>query len=272
MATPRERLSRMAHGNRSLLLADFSIKRLIHQATLLIAGVRIVSYPRSGRTWLRLMLHDLGIDPRFTHAGSKDDLRRPPEEICLGMEKYHRRRIVFLHRDPRDVIVSYLHHSHRRGLSQGDLSSFIRDPGTGFERILAFNLGWLEAAGDFRAFMPISYEDLRARSQWELERLVEFMGCPLVRTSDIGGAVANNSFEHMKRRERSGELHDRFGDRFTPGGTSDDRMIVRRGVVGGHSDELSPDDRAFCDALLARYDYFGRVAVLTGQTFASAQA
>ena len=82
----------MTHGNRSALLDGFSMKRLIHQGLLMAQGVRIVSYPRSGRTWLRLMLHDASADPQFTHVGSKNFLQFGPDEICQGMGKYHRRQ------------------------------------------------------------------------------------------------------------------------------------------------------------------------------------
>ena len=252
----------MTHGNRSALFDGFSMKRLIHQGLLMAQGVRIVSYPRSGRTWLRLMLHDALADPRFTHVGSKNFLQFGPDEICQGMEKYHRRRIVFLHRDPRDVLVSYFHHCRRKGVWDGDLASFLRDPKNGFERILAFNLGWLEARADFADFIVVGYEDLRADPGPGLMQIVKFMRCGLARASDIDFAIANNTFKNMKKREQSGELHARFGDRFTPGGSSDDRMIVRRGVIGGHSDELGPADHEFCEELMQRYDYPARLGAL----------
>lgn len=259
----------MVLDKRSMLLDDLGMTRLLNKGILLARRLRIVSHPRSGRSWLRLMLHDLGADPRFYHAGAKGDLQRTPDDICRDIEAERARRIVFLHRDPRDVIVSFFHHCRRRGVWDGGLSTFIREPTRGFERILAFNLGWLGGAGDFAAFMPLAYEDLRARPEGELARLVRFMGCLGVSDADIERAVANNSFQNMKARERSGELHARFGDRFTPGGGDDESMIVRRGVVGSHGDELSDADRAYCDELLARYDYFARLAELTRRTGAA---
>ena len=255
----------MAHGNRSMLLDSFSARRLINQAILRARGARIVSYPRSGRTWLRLMLHDVSVDARFTHVGAKNVLQHAPDEICRGMEKYERRPIVFLHREPRDTLISYFHHCRRRGVWEGDLATFIRDPRNGLERILAFNLGWMEAHARFADFMAVAYEELRADPQGELCRIVRFLRCSLVRERDIAAAVVDNSFERMKEREQSGELHERFGDRFTPGGGSDESMIVRRGAVGGHAHELTAEDAAYCDALLERYDYHARMSALSAQ-------
>lgn len=259
----------MAHGNRSMLLDSLGVKRLVNQAILRARGARIVSYPRSGRTWLRLMLHDVSVDARFTHVGAKNVLQHTPGEICRGMERYYRRPIVFLHREPRDTLISYFHHCRRRGVWEGDLATFIRDPRNGFERILAFNLGWMEAQARFRDFTAVAYEDLRADPQAELGRIVRFLGCPLVGARDIETAIAENSFERMKERERSGELHARFGDRFTPGGGADESMIVRRGAIGGHASELSEEDAAYCDALLERYDYRARMAALAARANAT---
>lgn len=260
----------MVHGNRSMLLDSFSLKRLVNQAILRTQKARIVSFPRSGRTWLRLMLHDLAVDARFTHAGSKNVLQRTAGEICDGLEKYEGRRIVFLHRDPRDVLVSYFHHCRRRGVWDGDLETFLRDPHNGFERILAFNLGWMEARHRFAGFLPVGYEDLRADPVAGLGRIVEFLRCRMVGPDDIRAAVARNSFERMQERERSGELHARFGDRFTPGGAAEESMIVRRGEIGGHESELSAEDIAYCDELLGRYDYLRRMRELAEQAKAEA--
>ena len=44
-------------------------------------------------------------------------------------------------------------------------------------------------------------------------------------------------------------------NRFTPGGSGDGQMIVRRGVIGGHSDELDTADQEFCEELLLRREF-----------------
>lgn len=254
-----------ARARRAFAESGTGVKRAIHRGILRARGLRIVSYPRSGRTWLRLMLHDLTIEPRFTHVGSKSILQNGPDEVCGGMEKYHRRPIIFLHREPRDVLVSYYHHCCRQGVWNGDLSSFIRDPRNGFERILAFNLGWIERSADFRAFMVVNYEALRAHPRLHLSRIVGFTRCPLVGNEDIDRAIANNTFDRMKERERSGVLRQRFGDRFTRPGNEEDHMIVRRGIIGSHRNELDADDHEFCEELLRRYDYQNRLRDLVAR-------
>jgi hypothetical protein len=40
-----------------------------------------VSFPCSGRTWLRHMFHDLGVDTEYTHDGSDHKAGRPLSEL-----------------------------------------------------------------------------------------------------------------------------------------------------------------------------------------------
>ena len=52
----------------------------------------VVSYPKSGRTWLRYMLDHLGIHLIYSH-------QRPAAQLPAGWEA---KKIILLHRDPRD--------------------------------------------------------------------------------------------------------------------------------------------------------------------------
>src|SRR5690349_13771395 len=95
------------------------------------ADVVIISFPKSGRTFVRAMLSRLferrfGIDERrllefpmlltagsdvprllFTHAG---DAMRTADEIRLHPKEYEHCRVVLLARHPGDVAVSRYHH------------------------------------------------------------------------------------------------------------------------------------------------------------------
>ncbi|MBC8095335.1 MAG: sulfotransferase domain-containing protein [Akkermansiaceae bacterium] len=245
----------MTRGNIPPWLVELNLRRLVNQVILKCSRVRIVSYPRSGRTWLRLMLHDLSVDPRFTHAGAKRKLGRGPDTICSSIADYFGKRVLFLLRDPRDTVVSHFHHCVRQKYWDGDLPGFVRSPKTGFERLLVFNLGWLEANAHFKAFAALRYEDLKQDTEAELARVISFLACGLSGSEQISKAAAAQSFDHMKKREKSGELHLRFGNRFTASSEHDNQRIVRRGVIGGHMDELAPAEQEFCEELLTRYNY-----------------
>jgi len=250
-----------SRGNRIIWLVDPSLERTLNQLRLAVRRARVVSFPRSGRTWLRMMLHELAIDPKFVHVKSRPRLASPPARMCEGIERYYSRQVLFLFRDPRDTAVSYYHHLllKQGGEIPGGISAFLREPTTGFERILAFNLGWIESYPKFRNFKAIRYEDMRMAPAEHLAAIVRFFGCGRSDSAQIARAVTGHTFDTMKQKERSGELHSRFGDRFTKSDTDDSRRIVRRGAAAGNLDELSQADRAFCDDLMARYDYENRM-------------
>ncbi|MFT3987569.1 sulfotransferase domain-containing protein [Aestuariivirga sp.] len=250
-----------SRGNRIIWLVDPSPERTLNQLRLTVRRARIVSFPRSGRTWLRMMLHELALDPKFVHVKARPRLASPPERMCNGIERYYSRRVLFLFRDPKDTLVSYYHHVlHKHGGAfPGGISSFLRAPATGLERILAFNLGWIESYPKFRNFKAVRYDDMRQAPEEHLAAIIRFFGCGRADSAQIAQAVAGHTFDAMKRQEQSGELHARFGDRFTKTAAGDDQRIVRRGSVAGNTDELNPEDLAYCDALIASYGYTTRM-------------
>lgn len=236
-------------GKAIAFFLDPSPKRFIHNAILVTQKVQVVSFPRSGRRWLRVMLHELAIDPSFTHiriAASTADF----ETIRNGIEKYRKRRIIFLHRDPRDTVVSYYHHCRQLNRWNGSLKDFIRAPQWGIEKIISFNRSWLAEKRSFKDFLEVNYEDLRADTRPALRRIVDFSRCPFVSDEAIDACVRRNSFERMQQSEKSGELHGRFGKRYSDG-ARDDHMQVRRGIIGGYRDEMDDQDIDFCMGIMA---------------------
>jgi hypothetical protein len=232
-------------------------RRALAAAVLLARRVRIVSYQNSGRTWLRVMLADLGIPAKFTHAGAAWRFRLPPAEVCRDIDRHRSRAIVFLARHPLDAIVSnYFQATRTDRVFEGSMREFIRDPDLGLARLLAFNAGWYAARERFREFHLVRYEDMIRDTADELAKIVGFLGIPFVGPDAILRSAAANQFDRMQRREMNGELYRRFGDRFTPGGGAEDEDLkVRRGVVGGWRDYLDADDVAFCTDLIARTRY-----------------
>jgi len=118
------------------------LSRLRWELMVLTTDAFLISFPKAGRTWLRLMLGralqnhyriehpdwlrhimelDLlpDLDPRVplvraTHDGYPD--WKTPAELKRPGTRYRNSRIVFLARDPRDVAVS-LYYEHSRRMS-----------------------------------------------------------------------------------------------------------------------------------------------------------
>jgi hypothetical protein len=245
--------------------ARLKIRRIKAAITFLLQRTRIVSYPNSGRTWLRVMLAELGLHPRFTHAQSRFRWALPPQEIGQNMSRYTHRRVLFLVRNPKDTVASNYHHVTKRGRHwQGEFKVFLRHPNYGFERILAFHKAWLNAQPRFRHGIHVEfYEDMRADTAETLARIVSFLNTPSIPPAEITASAERNQLEQMKAREISGELHALFQDRFRVTDANEPlARQVRRGRVGGHCEDMDDEDIAYCDSLIAAYGYDAMIATL----------
>lgn len=216
----------------------------------------VVSFPKAGRTWLRVMLDELGMEVEYTHAGSHHGRREPISAITTGSaRKYH--RIVFLHRDPRDTAVSGYHQmaSRKKGGYDGSLAEFIRDPNHGVEKIMDFNRMWFQVARSRKGVKVVSYEALRADTVGELADIIAFFGGAPDRAR-IAEVVEANTFARMQKKEATGGFSDKWGHILTPKNPDDpDSFKVRRGQIGGYRDELSDADVTYCDEVIARSGY-----------------
>jgi hypothetical protein len=237
------------------------------------AGIRsfIVSYPKSGRTWLRLMLGkslcdhyglpeqdmlDLktlsraaGLEPaQFSHDGSAATLAIPASQLPRDKRAYRGKKVVLLSREPEDVLVSFYFQASRRLKPalrfDGDLSAFIRDDRYGIRKLLTFHNIWYENRTVPKGFLWVRYRDMHEDSAAVLRRVLAFLGADQVPDHIIAGAVAFGEFKNMQRLEASGRFSQAGAMR--PRDLRDaDSFKVRRGIVGGHRDYLSDADLAF---------------------------
>lgn len=216
----------------------------------------VVSFPKSGRTWLRVMLDELKLDAKYTHDGSSHAHSGHVEKLEPASEAFAGKTVVFLFRDPRDTVVSgYFQTTKRLGGYDGTISDFVRDPHHGVEKIIRFNMEWLARGAELGRFHAVTYEDLKADTPGALANIVSFVGAERA-AEEIAAVVEEAAFEKMQARERSGELAERYGRILAPGDSNDPQSFkVREGIVGGFRKHLSDDDVAFCNDVIARLDY-----------------
>ena len=232
------------------------------------ADAVIVSFGKSGRTWLRVMLsrfyqvrHGLpessliGFDnlhsknpqiPRlfFTHDNYLKDFTGNRD----SKKDYYPKKVVLLVRDPRDVVVSqYFQWRHRmrpgkKRLNQYpphgadvDIFQFALDQDAGLPKIVHFMNQWADEADKLEQLLVVRYEDMRRDTQAVLSRILEFIGTPATE-QEARAAVEFASIENMKKMEQKRTFW-LSGSRMVPGDRKNpDSYKVRRGKVGGYRD------------------------------------
>ncbi|HSQ69822.1 MAG TPA: sulfotransferase domain-containing protein [Steroidobacteraceae bacterium] len=254
------------------------------------ADVFLLSFPKAGRTWLRVMLAKLlaeqfdlrGLEserfdgrtvlpggvPRILAKHDGSPQKKTAGEIGADRREFAGCRVILLVRDPRDMAVSnYFQVTRREGSYQGDLSSYLREPRGSVDSMIRYYNVWARDRELPRDFMLLRYEDIHADPARELRRIASFIGLQQFGDDAIGRAVEHASFAAMKAREAR---RDADGSPLAAGRSGDlESFKTRRGKVGGYRDYLSDDDIAWLDRRIDReldpfYGYRGGPASPTG--------
>ena len=229
----------------------------------------IVSYPKSGRTWVRAALQDMahgqGVNPKdfptghyvrldqklikFDHdVGDWVPAPRPIHQLNFNQHKYQGKRVCFLTRDPRDILVSSWYHlTYRERIYRGSLSDFIRDDHLGIAKIVAFMNVWIRHRTVPKAFMILSYEELHQDPRSSFQRLFQFMGLPL-NGAQLDQMIKRTSFQAMQAKEKSQQANSPWMDRGADG--SGKGLKMRSGKIGEYRQEMQEDDIQYCNEIL----------------------
>jgi len=222
------------------------------------ADVCVISYPKAGRTWLRIMLTEYLL--RLEGQGNKHRVtslfdvhyrnRNVPlisvthDTIDLGGGTKHRARsfyenkkIILLIRGIKDLIVSYYYQEIARNIGfKGPISDFIRNPKFGVNRVINFYNAWYRDRELVDDFCIIAYENLKNDTEHELEILLKFIGLPVDRKA-IKFAIEESSFDKLYTAQFSTDLS------YLKAYNQDPRSLkVRKGKVGGYKEVLSEED------------------------------
>lgn len=257
------------------LLPDSFLRWYAHHNT----QVYLISYPKCGRTWLRLMV-GWAIAAHFGLSQDEDTLfirwiRRPhpqvpnitvihddrpmlktPGELQTSKLRYRSKRVIFLARDPRDVIVSsYFEmknrgtlfgdnpYEQRRAVFEGSLPEFIHRQQGGLETILAYYNIWAQNRGVPEGFLLVRYEDMRADACKQLRRVIDFLGLEAIPNATLVQAVEFASFENMRKMEAQGKFNSGI---LNPADQANSETYkTRKGIVKGYLDYLDENEIAF---------------------------
>lgn len=259
---------------------DFPLaQRLRTGARILLGAVRPpaqygVSYPKSGRTWLRAMIGRVlcgrtglsdsrVLDTRkltaaaglpilkWHHGGGSLKNPCPPHDALTFDRRFEGKAVIFMMRDPRDTLVSSYYQSLKReGSFEGEIGEFVRSSERGILKWIAYHNLWHASRPKLRAFHLVRYEALHADPCTELRHVLEAMGLSNATHEELAAAVEFARFDNLKRLESSTRVR---ASALRPADPSDpDSFKVRKGRVGSYRESLREDDVAFIEDALRR--------------------
>jgi hypothetical protein len=215
----------------------------------------LVSFPRSGNTWTRFLVCNL-INPddpvNFAQLESRipeiydvtdRSLRAfPRPRIIKSHECFDPRykKIVYIVRDPRDVLISYYEFQLKRRVISEELSleEFVPlfmeseiEPKTGSWRDHV--VSWTATRGGQKNFLLLRYEDMIADTQKESTKIASFLGLDS-NSERIARAVVLSSADRMRKLEKEQSRQWKETKK-----TRQDKPFVRKAASGGWKTILS---------------------------------
>ncbi len=257
------------------------------------ADVTIVSFGKSGRTWLRVMLSRVygfrhGLSERALIGFDNLHLRDPAiPKVFFTHDNYLKdwtgnadskvdyrdHKVVLLVRHPADVAVSQYHQwkfrmrPGKKAINaypedEVDLFAFVARHEAGLAKVIDWMNGWARELDRLPDLLLVRFEDLKADTRGTLGRILAFIGTP-ASDAELDEAVRFGSFENMRRMESE----SRFwlsGGRMTAADKSNPQSFkTRRGEAGGWRRDFTPEQVAEIEAIVERrlMKGFGYLAV-----------
>lgn len=225
-------------------------------ATVYPDDVFLVSYPKSGNTWVRFLIANLvhtkepvtfvnmeSYLPSIYILPDRKLRALPRPRILKSHECFHPRyrNVIYIVRDPRDVALSYYHYNLKKRLIPADCSleqylpQYLADEldmrcGPWGDHVLS----WVNMRETREKFLLLRYEDMQANTEAELGRVAEFLDIEAT-PERLKRAVNLSSASRMR------DLEKEQGDQwvFTKG-MRQDIPFIRSAKSGGWRTSLPP--------------------------------
>ncbi len=234
----------------------------------------IISFPNSGRTWLRILIgkalcekfgfsDEIMIDTykitskagilrtQFIHDYSSIIEGYNYYQLPTDKSEYAGKNVILLVRDVRDVLVShYFQATKRVGSFNGSISDFIRHEKYGALKIITFFNTWYDNMSKPKGFLLVRYEDMHKNPEKITASVLSFLGLDYIEEDIIRTAVEFASFSNLKNLEKEDYFQS---DKIRPADTRDNESYkVRKGIIGGYRSYISKGDMEYIDELISK--------------------
>ena len=232
------------------------------------AHFNVVSFPKSGRTWLRYYLatwlnleYDKGFDlefmpqaywtderkkldfPHINFTHDFFDIHQDDDEapIILHKEVYDKKPTVLLVRNPFDTVVSYyFHKAKREAMTLLTLNEFLLSQRYGVGRYCEWMTQMLDYAKSNPKVLLLSYEEMRKSMSKQMRKMFAYMN---IEDHDDHIPIASklSSFKLMQKAEIAANSVTSEGiGRLAMSNWDGDiqKLKVRKGEVGSWKDEI----------------------------------
>jgi hypothetical protein len=233
----------------------------------------LMSWGKSGRTWLRVMLsraYQLKGNLDANELLDFDNLKQRDTQLPAvffthnnylrdytgnqaSKSHFKGKRIVLLVRDPRDVAVSQFfqwqfrmrpnkkfinnYPPHGADIEAWD---FVLDKEAGVPRIVDYFNGWAQAIPELKDVLIVRYEDMRTEPADVLAKILAFTGT-VVTPEQVKEAVDFAAYDNMKKMEQD-KFFKGSGARVKPGDKDNPQSFkVRKAKVGGYRDYFTDE-------------------------------
>ena len=185
----------------------------------------VVSYPRSGNTWTRFLIANLvfpaesvtfaNIERLIPDSAAQSNrvLKRTPRPRIIKSHTYfdpRYRRVLYIVRDPRDLVLSYYNfqRKYRQIADDYPLADYVDDFANG--RLISADWGswsenvasWIYTRQHQSGFLLLRYEDMKSDTEQQLRRIAAFLG--LEPTPErLTQVIEASSSERMREMERT---------------------------------------------------------------------
>jgi alcohol sulfotransferase len=288
--TARKKLSRRilhwrmrGQSEAEILQAERKLRGVEQFDKLQRADIVVVSFGKSGRTWLRVMISHLfrvmyGLpDNAILGFDNFHNLNRSVPKIFFTHDNYikdftgdyetkqpfYGKRVILLARDPRDVAVSQFFqwkfrikptkvaiNNYPPMGSDISLFDFVTgDNGGSMQAVSDYLNLWAKEADKVQHFHLVRYEDLRAEPHRELRKLLDFMQVD-ASEEHVNAAVDYSSYENMKKMESKQQFRLAGGRMMPRDKDNPNSYKVRRAKVGGYRDYFTDEEVEVIDRKL----------------------